>query len=100
MGIFSFIAGSNNKLKQTFIACLFFIINGLGLVLATNNGYHLELFKSPNETWKMLMIVGGGFSLVWIADRLLAENLNFSPESRRKIFHLVPIAILPFLHQI
>ena len=48
----------------------------------------------------MLLFVVGGFCGVWILDKVLGETLSFSVESRRKIFHVVPLFLLPRLYSI
>ena len=45
----------------------------------------------------MLFFVVGGFCGVWIFDKILAETLNFSADSRRKIFHVIPLILIPKL---
>lgn len=48
----------------------------------------------------MMSMVVVGFLAVWATDRLLNQHLQFSIDSRRKVFHLIPLFLLPPLYSI
>lgn len=79
------------------ILLLLALTSGIGLLYSIYNNYYLELIQK--EIAHMLSMVFLAFLIVAIADyfytRFNEENVKIT--TRRKIFHFVPVALLPVL---
>lgn len=53
------------------MGCCMVGVNVVGVREAVRRGHHAELVSASGAIEKMLLIVMGGFLLVWVADRIL-----------------------------
>lgn len=61
----------NERMKRISMGCCMVGVNVVGVREAVRRGHHAELVSASGAIEKMLLIVMGGFLLVWVADRIL-----------------------------